>query len=142
MQYLKAKFIITLLGVVTLLQSNMLRAQHQVKEIAFHLYTDSLKKGTYNYINVDALLDNEQWRPMDTSRISFASSSGQWSGNNLIVDKNIAQDSIIVKAFLKSSPIMVIEKTIYIKKNKDPEVLPSLQDVLNSDNSRSKKRRS
>lgn len=111
--------------------SHNLHAQQNVKEIAFHLYTDSLKKGTYNYINVDALMENGKWRPMDTAHISFSSTAGQWSGNNLIVDKNFAQDSIGVKAFLKSSPIMVIQTIIYIKKNKDPESLPTMQQIMN-----------
>ena len=37
--------------------SNFLKAQ-KVDSIYFHLYTDSLKKGVYNYINVDARLQN------------------------------------------------------------------------------------
>lgn len=141
MLYIKAKFAITLLGALLLLQPSTAKAQHHVKEIVFHLYTDSLKKGTYNYINVDALLDNEQWRPMDTSRIAFASSAGRWAGNNLILDKDFAQDSVTVKAYLKSEPIMLIEKTIYIKKNKDPQVLPSMQDILNGSDNRSKRKK-
>ncbi len=132
MQHIKAKIVKNILGCLVLLAGRTVHAQNQVKEIAFHLYTDSLKKGTYNYINVDALLENGHWLPMDTSRISFASSAGQWSGNNLIVDKDFAKDSIAVKAFLKSSPVMLIEKTIYIKKNKDPETLPTMQEIMDN----------
>ena len=115
--------------------------QEKIKEIAFHLYTDSLKKGTYNYINVDALLANDRWLPLDTSRITFSSSVGQWFGNNLLVDTSFSKDSVVVKAFYKESPIMVIEKVIFIKKNKDPQSLPSMEDVMQGDNKRSQKRR-
>ncbi|MFT4203973.1 MAG: hypothetical protein QM610_08670 [Chitinophagaceae bacterium] len=132
MQYAKAKITVTVLGALVLSQFGNANAQHKVKEIAFHLYTDSLKKGVYNYINVDALLDNDHWRPMDTSHIAFVSSVGQWSGNNLMLDTAFAQDSVVVKAYLKSNPAMLVEKTIYIKKNKDPETLPTMQDVMDA----------
>jgi len=111
-------------------------AQHKVMQIAFHLYTDSLKKGTYNYINVDAFLEKDYWRPMDTSHVAFASSAGQWSGNNLMVDKNFALDSVVVRAFLKSNPIMAIDTTIYIKKNDDPQSLPTMDDIMNENKRR------
>lgn len=114
-------------------------SQNKIKEIAFHLYTDSLKKGTYNYINVDALLENEKWLPMDTSHIGFTSSEGEWFGNNLVVDTSFSKDSVVVKSFLKSNPINVIQTVIYIKKNKDPDVLPSMQQVMPSANPRRRK---
>ena len=35
----------------------------KVDSIFFHLYTDSLKKGQYNYINIDGKLSDGRWMP-------------------------------------------------------------------------------
>ena len=135
----KAKFSKIFLFALLVLAAKPCGAQKTIKEIAFHLYTDSLKKGTYNYINVDALLENNKWLPMDTSSIGFSSSAGEWYGNNLVIDTSFAQDSIVIKSFLKSSPIMTIQTVMYIKKKKDPQTLPTMEDVLPTDNRRRRK---
>ena len=36
----------------------------KVQEIYLHLYTDSLKKGTYNYINIDGKMTDGSWMPL------------------------------------------------------------------------------
>ena len=43
----------------------------KVDSIFFHLYTDSLKKGTHNYINVDGKLSNSRWHPFTEKEIKF-----------------------------------------------------------------------
>ena len=105
-----------------------LKAQ-KVDSIYFHLYTDSLKKGTHNYINVDGKLSNGQWVPMTAKDIQFSSSDCKFLGNELIVPMDFAADKITVKAVLKSNPSMWIEKTIWVKKKPDGE-LPSQEEVL------------
>ena len=40
----------------------------KIDSISFHLYTDSLKKGQHNYINVDGKLSNGQWQPLTVQR--------------------------------------------------------------------------
>src|SRR5688500_11957868 len=104
------------------------RAQ-KVDSIYFHLYTDSLKKGTHNYINVDGKLSNGQWMPMTSKDILFSSSACKFSGNELIVPADFATEKVTVKAVLKTNPSVWIEKTIWIKKKPDGE-LPTQEEVL------------
>jgi hypothetical protein len=104
------------------------RAQ-KVDSIYFHLYTDSLKKGTHNYINVDGKLSNGQWLPMTSNDIQFTSSHCKFSGNELIVPMDFAQEKITVKAVLKSNPTVWIERTIWIKTKPDGP-LPTQEEVL------------
>lgn len=105
-----------------------LKAQ-KVDSIYFHLYTDSLKKGTHNYINVDGKLSNGQWIPMTAKDIQFSSSHCKFSGNELIVPMDFAADKITVKAVLKNNPSVSIAKTIWVKKKPDGE-LPTQEEVL------------
>ena len=105
-----------------------LKAQ-KVDSIYLHLYTDSLKKGTHNYINVDGKLSNGQWIPMTAKDIQFSSSDCKFSGNELIVPMDFAADKITVKAVLKSNPSVSIEKTIWVKKKPDGD-LPTQEEVL------------
>ncbi|QES87475.1 hypothetical protein [Rhizosphaericola mali] len=104
----------------------------EFKDIAFHLYTDSLKKGVQNYINVDGLQADGHWFPLDTTLISYSSSGGRWEQNNLIIPTDYKKDSVVIKVFLLNQPIMTQTTTIYIKKNPDPTVLPTQQDILDS----------
>lgn len=106
-----------------------LKAQ-QVDSIYFHLYTDSLKKGTYNYINVDGKLSNGTWKPLTAKEIQFSSSICEFSGNELIIPADFKGDKITVKAVLKSNPAIWKEKTIWIKKKPDPEILPTKDEIL------------
>ncbi|MBA3674977.1 MAG: hypothetical protein H0W75_08510, partial [Chitinophagaceae bacterium] len=55
----------------------------RIDSIFVNLYTDSLKKGTYNYINVDGLLSNGRYVPLDSTQIIFWASVGKFSGNDL-----------------------------------------------------------
>ena len=101
----------------------------KVESIYFHLYTDSLKKGTHNYINVDGKMSNGQWLPLTEKEIQFSSSDYKFSGNELIVPANCNLDKITVKAVLRSNPSVWIEKTIWVKKKPDPE-LPTKEEVM------------
>ena len=105
-----------------------LKAQ-KVDSIYFHLYTDSLKKGTHNYINVDGKLSNGQWQPMTANDVQFSSSHCKFSGNELVIPMDFAAEKITVKAVLKSNPAVWIERTIWIKKKPDPE-LPTEEEIL------------
>ena len=102
----------------------------KVDSIVFHLYTDSLKKGTNNYINVDGKLSSGSWRPLTAKEIEFSSSAGSFSGNDLIIPANFKEEKITIKAVLKANPSMSIEKTVWIKRKPDPEVLPTKEEIL------------
>ena len=43
----------------------------KIDSIYVNLYTDSLKKGTYNYINIDGRLQNGRYIPLDSTSLSF-----------------------------------------------------------------------
>jgi len=90
------------------------RAQ-KIDSIYFHPYTDSLKKGTYNYINVDGKLSDGRWLPMTPKEIELTSSAGKFSGNSLFIDTTFKGAKITVKAVLKENPAMWKEMTFYIK---------------------------
>lgn len=127
--------LLLLLLVVT---GSALKAQ-KVDSIFFHLYTDSLKKGTHNYINVDGKLSNGRWMPLTAKDIKFTSSACEFSGNELVVPPDFAGEKITVRAELKSNPSQWLETTIWIKKLPNPDILPTVNDVIR--NPGGKKRR-
>ena len=109
--------------------------------IFVNLYTDSLKKGTYNYINVDGLLTNGKYMPLDSTYIIFQASKGKFYGNNLWIDKDFKNDKINIKVVLKENPQISKEFTMYIKKKPDDEKLRTSDELLNEmDKSKRKKR--
>ena len=119
--------------------SGVAKAQ-KVESIHVNLYTDSLKKGTFNYINIDGLLSTGKYLPLDSSDIIFTASAGKFSGNNLWIDKDIKNEKVNIKVVLRKNPSIFKEFVIYIKQKPDPE-LRSLDQLMNEpkNNSRSKR---
>jgi len=103
----------------------------KVDSIYFHLYTDSLKKGQHNYINVDGKLSNGRWLPLTAKDVSFSCPEARFEGNELIIPADFNEDKVTVRAGLKSNPLIIIERTIWIKKKPDNELLPTKEDVMN-----------
>jgi len=62
---------------VLLIPGTIVKAQ-KIDSIYANLYTDSLKKGTYNYINIDGLLSNGSYLPLDSTQVIFKSSAGKF----------------------------------------------------------------
>ena len=102
----------------------------KVDSIYFHLYTDSLKKGQHNYINVDGKFSNGSWAPLTEKEIQFSSSHGSFQGNELIIPMDFKPEKVTVKAVLKSNPAVWKEVTIWIKKLPDPP-LPTRNEIMN-----------
>ena len=119
----------SLLCLTYILAVTFVKAQ-KVDSIYFHLYTDSLKKGTYNYINVDGKLSNGSWKPLTAKDLEFTSSACKFSGNELIIPSDFRDEKITIKAVLKSNPSVSIERTIWIKRKPDPDVLPTKEEVM------------
>jgi len=119
--------------------SGFARAQ-KVESIHVNLYTDSLKKGTFNYINIDGLLSTGRYLPLDSSDLIFTASAGKFSGNNLWIDRDIKTEKVNIKVVLRKDPSIFKEFVIYIKQKPDPE-LRSLDQLMNEPkaNSRSKR---
>lgn len=97
-----------------------------------HLYTDSLKKGTYNYINIDGKLSNGRYLPLDSTDLIFWASDGKFNGNDLYIDPHFKKDKVTVKVILRSNTALYKQFDIYIKKNPNPEHLPSINEILKS----------
>lgn len=111
----------------------------KVESIYANLYTDSLKKGTFNYINIDGLLSNGKYMPLDSTQIIFWSSDGKFHGNELWVDKDFKKESVFIKAVLRSNPKLSKEFTMFIKKKIDDEKLPTSEEILKPNKSKKKK---
>ncbi len=102
----------------------------KVDSIFVNLYTDSLKKGTYNYINVDGLLANGNYLPLDSTQIFFSSSHGKFYGNSLWIDPDFKEEKIAIKVALKNNKAICKDFVMYIKKKEDNERLKTTEEIL------------
>jgi hypothetical protein len=102
----------------------------KIDSIYFNLYTDSLKKGTHNYINVDGKLSNGRYLPLDKRHITLTASEGQLEGNSLWIEPGFKGEKITVKAELKSNPAISKEITIWIKTTESAERLKTTEEIL------------
>ncbi len=91
----------------------------KIEAIYVNLYTDSLKKGTYNYINVDGKFSNGRYLPLDSSDIDFSSSAGKFSGNSLWIPGDFSGEKITIKVTLKQNPALHKEFEMHIKRKPD-----------------------
>jgi hypothetical protein len=113
-----------------LISSTFLSKAQKIDSIYFHLYTDSLKKGTHNYINIDAKSSDGKWKPLSAKEIAFTSSYGAFDGNELILPAECTVQKLTIKAVLKSDPSLWKEITVWVKKRPDDEVLPTTEEIL------------
>jgi len=111
----------------------------KVDSIYFHLYTDSLKKGFYNYINVDGKMSDGTWAPLDSSKILLISDGGFFKGNDLFIDSSYKGETVRVKAILKTNPSIHKEVVIYIRKRGFTEPLKTNEQILDEMRQRSAK---
>ena len=119
------------LPVILLLLFNCTVNAQKIDSIYVHLYTDSLKKGTYNYINVDGLLSNGRYLPLDSSHLNFTASAGKFFGNTLLIDRDFAAEKVEIKVVLKANPALNKEFVIYVKKKPDDENLRTVDEIFN-----------
>ena len=105
------------------------RAQ-KIDSIYVNLYTDSLKKGTYNYINIDGLLSNGKYLPLDSSHLIFKSSYGKFYGNSLLIDRDCKVEKVMINVSMRKNPALHKEFVMYIKKKEDNERLPTAEEIL------------
>jgi len=109
--------------------------------IYFNLYTDSLKKGTYNYINVEGKLSNGSIRPLDSTQLIFAASYGKFSGNSLWLPFDATVEKVDITVKMRKNPSRVIYRTIYIKKKADDEKLKTVEEIMAEKPNPAKKRK-
>jgi hypothetical protein len=129
--------VLLIIGVVTYGKAQ------QIQSMEFHLYTDSLKKGVYNYINVDGKMSDSTWRPLNSKQIQFSCNTGAWDGNSLIIDSSYNKDSVVVTATLKGNTALQKSITIYMKKNLINPALKTEEELLKewNDNSSNRKKK-
>lgn len=120
------------------LAGNKARAQ-KVDSIFFNLYTDSLKKGTYNYINVDARLSNGRYQPLTAKELWLTASAGTFDGNSLFIDTSFSGEKVTIKAVLKKDTALTRETTIYIKQYTGPEKLKTIREIMNEPREKTRK---
>ena len=107
----------------------------KVESIYVNLYTDSLKKGTFNYINIDGKLSNGKYLPLDSTHLIFWASAGKFSGNSLWIDRNFTPQKVDIKVSLRNNPAIIKKFTIYIKQQPDPE-LKTMDEIMNKTKSK------
>ena len=105
----------TILFLSLLSASSFIAKAQKVDSIYFHLYTDSLKKGVHNYINVDGLQAGGRWLPLTYKDLRFTSNAGNFEGNNLVIDRNFTGEKVIVTATYIRNTKLSVTTTIYIK---------------------------
>ncbi len=103
----------------------------KIEGIYFNLYTDSLKKGFYNYINIDGKTKDGDWMPLDSTHIIFTANTGHFKGNDIFIDSCYKGDTVKVKAILRANPAIWKEITIYIRKRGFDEPLKTDDEILN-----------
>jgi hypothetical protein len=111
----------------------------KIESIYFNLYTDSLKKGVHNYINVDGKYSNGSFMPLMTNEVIFSSTAGKWDGNSLILEKEAKTDSVVITAWLKDRPEVKKTVTIYTKKIEVEPALKTEKELLEEWRKNSKK---
>ena len=115
--------------------------KQKIDSIAFHLYTDSLKKGVYNYINVDGLQSSGLWMPLTSREIRLSCDYGRFEGNNLIIDSSCSQKMVNITAVYNRNPSLRKTITVYIKTLPDNEQLKTKEQILEEMSGKKKKRR-
>ena len=100
-----------------------------IDSIYVNLYTDSLKRGTFNYINIDGLLSNGRYLPLDSTHLRFETSDGYFRGNSLWVDPESVKKSICVQVILRSNPSQSRSFCIPVKQLPDGP-LKSLDELM------------
>ncbi|MEO6915006.1 MAG: hypothetical protein ABI151_04630 [Chitinophagaceae bacterium] len=109
----------------------------KIDSIYFHLYTDSLKKGTNNYINVDGKSSDGRWVPLTSKQLIFTTTGGKFQNNDLIIPIDFAEEKVTVQAALRDNPSIKKERIIYIKTLPDPE-LPRPGEAIGKPQSKNK----
>lgn len=117
--------------ILLIIFSGLIAKAQKIDSLYFNLYTDSLKKGTWNYINVDGKLSNGTYLPLTNKHLNFKASAGEFERNSLWVDSSYKKDSVVISIALKENPSVKKSITIYIKKKDSDEKLKTTEEILN-----------
>lgn len=108
--------------------------------IFFNLYTDSLKKGSWNYLNVEGRIAQGKIVPLSARSILLKTSTGKVEEMSVWLDWNTTADSVVVEVWLKSNPALTSKTVIWIKKF-DPQLnVPQTDSLLQQLNERHRRK--
>lgn len=114
----------------------------KIDSLYVNLYTDSLKKGTFNYINIDGRLSNGRYLPLDSTHLIFTASAGKFSGNSLWLENDFATEKVTIKVVLRKEPSVFKQFEMYIKTRPDNEKLKTAEEIIGElENNRKSKRK-
>lgn len=116
----------------------------KIESIYFNLYTDSLKKGYFNYINVDGKTADGKWLPLTADEVTFSANKDsclRFQNNDLFIDSAYAGETVTVKAILKHNPAVWKEVTIHIRKRGFDEPLKTNKEILDEYSKQSSKKK-
>lgn len=102
----------------------------QLVRITANLYTDSLKKGFYNYINIEGQHADGSWLPLDSTVVLFYANTGHFQGNDLFVDSGYTASVVRVVVRAKANDRLCIELVIPVRKRGFTEALPAEEKIL------------
>ena len=119
-----------LFSILLLIIASKTADAQKLDSLYFNLYTDSLKKGTFNYINVDGRFSDGRYQPLTTKELIFTCDAGKFEGNSLYLDTSVKLEKVIVKVSLKSDPAITRERTIFIKKYEDSSGVKTMEEVM------------
>lgn len=120
----------TVLLILLLIFKSIAGFTQKIDNIYFNLYTDSLKKGSYNYINVEGKMANGDIRPLDSTQLIFSASTGKFFGNSLWLPFETKEEKVNITVTSRQDKNQVLRKTIYIKKkNEDESLLTPAADI-------------
>jgi D-alanyl-D-alanine carboxypeptidase len=135
------RFLLLMVFLLLITSSQQLRAQSP-DSIFFNLYTDSLKKGAWNYINVEGRITHGKIVPLSARSIVLKASTGKVEDMSVWLDWNTTADTVVVEVSLKTNPAVTAKTIIWIKKY-DPQLdvqqTDSLLQQLNERNRRKPK---
>lgn len=101
----------------------------KIESIHINLYTDSLKKGTYNYINVDGLMSNGKYIPLDSTHLFFTASYASFKGNSLFIPWSFKMPKVTIQVALKNNPRVYKQFDMWIKTT-DDDTLKTSDEIL------------
>ncbi len=125
---MKKKLSISLFAILLFATSYHAKAQ-KVDSLYFNLYTDSLKKGSWNYINVEGKLSNGKYLPLNNQQISISTTAGKLEGNSIWLDWDFKPDFVSIEVKLKENHTVSKRIDIWVKKY-DLQLNAPVQDSL------------
>jgi len=97
-------------------------------DIRFNLYTDSIKPVLNYWVNVEGVFSNGKILPLDTSFVTITSDQSHMNGMEWVLPSQRDFDKVTFSVVSKNGLPVKKEKTLYLKKHKDPRDAPDYRD--------------